>query len=320
MTQSLFFRGALALFFLSTLQAEEPSPAPSGNPAEPLGFTVTDSIFLEDEPDKVPTPKSVPAPIKLDKMLPKPNTLSLLRSRNSPFPEAENLLKQGRLGDFYQFINAERKKLLTPLSSEVTEESFEKMLWTFYYIIAAPLFTTDNEGNAWNSAYEDIDLDYKFSTALDFYLLYPDRIAKKGEGISVKRKELSDLLSTYYASIMRSFRDNYDPAINEKINQITQEEQGKMLTQTKWTHIQNKKAIISSRNAYIFGLIDIRETPFVETIVKLNPSKASDVKKYMKQAGYTDKEIPDLINRTVGRDSKSEFLYKGKKEKKTPRK
>lgn len=33
--------------------------------------------------------------------------------------------------------------------------------------------------------------------------------------------------------------------------------------------------------------------------------------KYLKKAGYADQEIGDLIDRTVGRDGKTEFLYKG---------
>lgn len=53
------------------------------------------------------------------------------------------------------------------------------------------------------------------------------------------------------------------------------------------------------------------EKTYVDMLVRFYPGKAAQVKKHMKQAGYTDKEIPDLIDRTVGRTERTEFLYKG---------
>lgn len=50
---------------------------------------------------------------------------------------------------------------------------------------------------------------------------------------------------------------------------------------------------------------------FVEMLVNLFPGQSGAVKNYLRMAGYADKEIPDLINRTVGRTPATEFLYKG---------
>ena len=40
------------------------------------------------------------------------------------------------------------------------------------------------------------------------------------------------------------------------------------------------------------------------------PGNAAKIKKYLKQAGYLNKEIPPLLDRTAGRTPKTAFLYK----------
>ena len=41
------------------------------------------------------------------------------------------------------------------------------------------------------------------------------------------------------------------------------------------------------------------------------PTKAQEVKKYLRLAGYRDKDIPALLDRTVGRVPEAAYLYKG---------
>lgn len=53
------------------------------------------------------------------------------------------------------------------------------------------------------------------------------------------------------------------------------------------------------------------EPAFVEMLVRFYPGQSGEVVKYLKKAGYADQEIGDLIDRTIGRDGKKEFLYKG---------
>ena len=64
---------------------------------------------------------------------------------------------------------------------------------------------------------------------------------------------------------------------------------------------------------------DSLEKTFLNLLVEYFPGNAALVRKYIKLAGYSDKEIPNLIDRTVGRESKTEFLYKGAGRKKRMR-
>lgn len=77
----------------------------------------------------------------------------------------------------------------------------------------------------------------------------------------------------------------------------------------KYNTIENKTYYLEKRilKAKIFA--KKLESKFLQMLVTYYPGKAAEVKKYLKLAGYTDEEIPGLIDRTVGRDAKTEFLY-----------
>lgn len=51
-------------------------------------------------------------------------------------------------------------------------------------------------------------------------------------------------------------------------------------------------------------------TDFVPTLIELFSEKKAKVLQYIRMAGYEDNQIDELTNRTVGRDSTTEFLYK----------
>ncbi len=54
------------------------------------------------------------------------------------------------------------------------------------------------------------------------------------------------------------------------------------------------------------------EKVFMELLVSEFPGKYSKVEEFLLQSEYTREDIPDLIDRTVGREPKTDFLYQGK--------
>ena len=77
-------------------------------------------------------------------------------------------------------------------------------------------------------------------------------------------------------------------------------------------YYNNKLLANEKRNSLCRFFLEKRLEPaFVEMLVRFYPGQAGEVVKYLKKAGYADQEIGDLIDRTVGRDGKTEFLYKG---------
>lgn len=67
----------------------------------------------------------------------------------------------------------------------------------------------------------------------------------------------------------------------------------------------------SRRDMRIARVLPRMEKHYMVMLVRFYPGKAAEIKKRIKEAGYTNQEMYDLIDRTVGRDAETEFLYKG---------
>ena len=67
------------------------------------------------------------------------------------------------------------------------------------------------------------------------------------------------------------------------------------------------------RNRTAARLVSQNEKDFVATLVNFFPENKRAVEKYILQAGFGSDEMDNLIDRTVGRDKKTEFLYKGER-------
>ena len=73
----------------------------------------------------------------------------------------------------------------------------------------------------------------------------------------------------------------------------------------------NRLATNEARNNKLKNIIPRRERIFVRELMQCFPTKAVEVKKYLRMAGYGDKDIPALLDRTVGRIPEARYLYKG---------
>ena len=114
-------------------------------------------------------------------------------------------------------------------------------------------------------------------------------------------------------------RQNYQKAVAERMEKATTLEEkldpfgaesGRMST-----NLNNKIVANDGRNMEIKSTVERMERYFVPTLVRLFPGKKGEVIKYIRLAGYQGGEINDLVDRTVGRGSTTEFLYKGRSSK-----
>ena len=87
------------------------------------------------------------------------------------------------------------------------------------------------------------------------------------------------------------------------------------LTNNDLQAISCRMGILERRNRDIPHIVKGMEKDFVEILVNYFPGKKGEVVKYIRMAGYRNDEINSLIDRTVGRDGKTEFLYKGRSKK-----
>ena len=145
----------------------------------------------------------------------------------------------------------------------------------------------------------------------------------------VKRKELCRIWAEYGAAVLKTFRTQYDPELKQKQARM-KEEYDKMSAERTLRLVQERKLSLfrgaDPRSIYYnnkllsnedrnnnckYHLEKRLEPAFVGMLVRFYPGQAGEVVKYLKKAGYADQEIGDLIDRTVGRDGRTEFLYKG---------
>lgn len=146
------------------------------------------------------------------------------------------------------------------------------------------------------------------------------------------RKKIKELQSTESRVVVEQLNKEEEKEKNLVLEkELTEKEQEKRLAELeekKWDAIRTRiNAIekkfqparlnigtISAKKEGLDKRIKRLENDFVDMLVEFFPGKGGEVKKYIRMAGYGEDEISGLIDRTVGRDSRTEFLYKGRKE------
>ncbi|MCD8062157.1 MAG: hypothetical protein LUE13_07460 [Akkermansiaceae bacterium] len=259
---------------------------------------------------------AVPTPACMEPFKSPPVELSGLREK----------LTQGRLREFYAGAHAVLAKCDSIDSRQITQQELALQLWMFYYIASAPLYPADYDKATPESIFDDKDLDVKHYMLSFLYVMSRDAasIARRHH---LRGKALSDLLATYAASTYAEFRSRYDPDLEAKhetlkksfipLNQKYYEEELKKreigsLVNLQYHVFLNKLGINGTRNELLKNYISVSwMEEFVEMLINLFPGQSGAVKKYLRMAGYKDREIPELINQTVGRTPTTEFLYKG---------
>ncbi|MEI3558134.1 hypothetical protein [Akkermansia massiliensis] len=246
----------------------------------------------------------------LDKDLAKPRDFNVPEDLGKQSAKFKQTLDQGDLKGFYALVRPFFDGMNKLDRSAITREELIDQLWSFYFICGAPLYKVDvTTGDSW--PYDDNDdLSAKSGVAS---FIYTVNIEEASNITGIPERQLKKLGAVYFSSIIKTLRDGYVHGFNEKVDKLI--EQAFVTFKDDFHQVQNNQSNISiqqSRNNMIEFFIPTLEEEFVEMLVKYYPSHANEVIKYIKLAGYQDDEISKLIDRTVGRTSKTEYLYKGK--------
>ena len=259
---------------------------------------------------------AIPAPACMDPFKSPPAELSGLQEK----------LKQGKLREFYEEADALLGQCASVDNKQITREELALQLWLFHDIAAAPLYPADYDKATPESIFDNKDQDIKHYMLSFLYVMSRDA-APMARRLHLRGKALCDLLATYAAATYAQFRSHYDPDLEAKhealkksfipLNRKYVEEEFKKkeigsLVNPQYHVFLNKLGVNDTRNRRLeHYLSDCWMEEFVEMLVNLFPGQSGAVKNYLRMAGYADKEIPDLINRTLGRTPATEFLYKG---------
>ena len=94
---------------------------------------------------------------------------------------------------------------------------------------------------------------------------------------------------------MEEKRNAYEKAIREKYD--------------KQRDLANKMVVKELRNSSIEWYFHRREGILINILLLNYPEKSSEIFNYLKMAGYEEKEMMPLVDRAIGRNKKTEFLY-----------
>ena len=261
--------------------------------------------------------------------LPLPDSISAFKTSPQEKKEFLSLLHEKELPDCCR----EARKRLGAFSSkgagDVNADDVRVLSWIFYAVSSMDVFPLNYDENTPKDGLCD-NMDYNLKVRVVEWMSVLSRdISGIVSRCGVKRKELCRIWSEYGAAVLKTFRTQYDPELKRKQARM-KEEYDKMSAARTWELVQARKLSLfgggDSRSLYYnnkllanekrnslcrFFLEKRLEPAFVEMLVRFYPGQAGEVVKYLKKAGYAYQEIGDLIDRTVGRDGKTEFLYKG---------
>lgn len=246
-------------------------------------------------------------PIKL----PKPPFPEISTPGNDSLTKLKLLLEKGDINSMKTFyLDAESiiEAYYKKKKSSLTKEEFMEMLWCAYYITSAPLFhdyCLIYEPN-WYLGHVLLDANVKERT-MGLIIVNPSNVDPYSELLDMKKNDFLKLISTYYATCFKSIRSIDDPNLNEK----------KVALKKQYGNEPYLRYVFQAMDARngdkLKSLITRKEKSLVRNMAYyLFPGKAHEVRKYINMAGYEGKEINELIDRTVGRDAETEFLYQGK--------
>ena len=253
----------------------------------------------------------VPIPAGAEDKLPVP---AMIRNPNKLDPELvqlKKLLDEGKIIPFYKSASKMLHVKEHYLDTTTTPRELADGLYLFYLITMAPLIDMGVPENLeWVANYTSLDLRSKEDVSRCVpYLAISDKNSKL-EG----KEEVRHFYLSAKSLMLKQFKTMFDPDFDATRKKMEQQGIPKRYLREgneADIHFENFMNASESRNNTIRAIIEIKEYGLIYQLMLFYPTKAAEVKKYIRLAGYTDAEIPGLLDRTVGRVPEAQYLYKG---------
>lgn len=262
-------------------------------------------------------------------MLESPACIDSYRQPSPAVRELSSSLRNKLFKSFYEKAKKHTHTFKVTTRDNVDTELREK-IWHCYLVALAPTFSfntykhTEPEINI--DEMSDINQKSKVCLFMEKYI----RLVRKTDKISEpeKKRIITRLLLPYYAHILRQFKSAHetnpfriteDDPQQGSLAHRPAEEQVKKLRHLKMEDLRKLmndvatgESFINTRNQVFEDEVKELEKTFMEILVAVFPGNYANAEEFLLKAGYSKEDIPALIDRTVGRNSKTDFLYKGK--------
>ena len=268
-----------------------------------------------------------------DSPLESPACIDQYKQPSATIRELSGSLKDMRLKSFY---NGARKHTLT--FSLTTQDNIDTVLkekiWHCYLVASAPLFTY----KTYREIEPDVDMgddraDIHHKSRVCLLMEKYIGLVWKTNKIKepVKNQIIRHLFLPYYARILKQYKNaqelnpyrrdaqgNPVPPLSDKEKEFRKRE----IERIKRLPVQevlklmregsSHRSFIETRNEVFGDEVKHLEKALMKLLVSEFPGQYGKVENFILEAGYSKEDIPGLIDRTVGRDEKTDFLYKGK--------
>lgn len=240
---------------------------------------------------------------------PLPSAIRNLNKQNPELLRLKKLLDSGQIIPFYQGADKILKEANRYRKKDVTPQELTEGLFLCYLIAKAPFIDlNDYENVEWLATYTSVDHHAKefFTNSIPFLAL-----TDKNSSLPGREEALRFYLSAK-ALIIKQFHSQVDYAFEATeifAHMLIDHASG--MPEGNDTKLFNKTSALSSRSNNAQFAIKSKERGFIRELMTCFPTKAQEVKKYLRLAGYRDKDIPALLDRTVGRVPEAAYLYKG---------
>ena len=252
-----------------------------------------------------------PATAKAADRLPMPAMIKNPNKLDAELVRLKQLLDEGKMIPFYKgahqiLINSTRAR-----DTETTPQELADGLFLCYLIATAPFIDLSQPDNVvWLCNYTN--LDYTTKELVSKCVPYLPLNDKKSK-LAGKEEALHFYLCAK-SLILKQFKTEYEPnleAIQQRELQQAEADPRMQAEPDKMNEFTLRISTREARNYSVKAIIERKENSLVFHLMRFYPTKAAEVKKYIRLAGYTDADIPGLLDRTVGRVPKAEYLYKG---------
>lgn len=254
-----------------------------------------------------------------------PPSFYKIQEKNPLLLEMKDALHKEKIKDFYNQAMKMFHILHHQDLENISYEDVGDQLWVLYYVARAPLLTVDYSPD---TPYDGDVIDNKDLVVKEFGIIQIFCMENSVCGFSQLKKEgVQKICAQYSAFILKSLRGGYDKDIEVDVEKVrsnfkrsinfkpenSEDELRKI--QTNIRTVYNKTHVSKARNKKLLVMINNLEGRFLNMLINCFSGKKTEVIRYVRMAGYEDNEINSLIDRTVGRDLRTEFLYKGRSKK-----
>ena len=229
--------------------------------------------------------------------------------------QLKKLLDEDNITQFYYISKHVIDRLYQKQDDPQSIEEIKDHLLIRWLIASAPFIDLDPPENVmWVSGKSDLDCRAKSDVIHRMALETLTNITPEEEKkFNINKKEAIDIYFSTFALILKQFRDLIDPDFETKRQQAIEfaKKNPKVIDTVYNMNVYfNRLSQREGRTFLAKSFVENMEDDLMDLLLKAYPTKAMMVKKYLAMAGYSPKEMPPLIDRTIGRIPAAHYLYK----------